>query len=126
MLYRQEPHVPRMSSMGEPRIKEIPALESPKIRYAATYYDGIILSPERLSLEFCWMPKKKANMPGSLNYVSMVSGNGDRVTLKDDVTGQILILHHAWLSTRPVPGSMERTGGLACQRITLAPLKART
>lgn len=69
-------------------LKKFPRL-NPKIRYAATYYDGIILSPERLSLEVLLDAEKEGEHARSLNYVSMVSGNGDRVTLKDDVTGQI-------------------------------------
>ena len=68
-------------------LKKYPRL-NPKIRYAATYYDGIILSPERLSLELLLDAEKEGSHARSLNYVSLVSGNVDNVTLKDEVSGQ--------------------------------------
>jgi glycerol-3-phosphate dehydrogenase len=61
---------------------------NPKIRYAATYYDGIILSPERLSLELLLDAEKEGNHARSLNYVSLVSDNGAKVILKDEVSGK--------------------------------------
>ena len=68
-------------------LKKYPRL-NPKIRYAATYYDGIILSPERLSLELLLDAEKEGEQARSLNYVSMVCGNGDKVTLRDEVSSQ--------------------------------------
>ena len=68
-------------------LKKYPHL-NPKIRYAATYYDGIILSPERLSLELLFDAEKEGSHARALNYVSMVSGSGDKVTLRDEVSGQ--------------------------------------
>jgi glycerol-3-phosphate dehydrogenase len=70
-------------------LKKYPRL-NPKIQYAATYYDGIILSPERLSLQLLLDAEKECSHARSLNYVSMVSGNGGQVTLKDEVSGQTL------------------------------------
>jgi len=68
-------------------LKKYPRL-NPKIRYAATYYDGIILSPERLSLQLLLDAEKEGSHARALNYVSMVGGNGDQVSLKDEVSGQ--------------------------------------
>jgi glycerol-3-phosphate dehydrogenase len=68
-------------------LKKYPRL-NPSIRYAATYYDGIILSPERLSIELLLDAEKEGSHARCLNYVSMVGGNGDKVTLKDEVSGQ--------------------------------------
>jgi glycerol-3-phosphate dehydrogenase len=68
-------------------IKKYPRL-NPKIRYAATYYDGIFLSPERLSIELLLDAEKEGSYARSLNYVSLVSGSGDKVTLKDEVSGE--------------------------------------
>jgi glycerol-3-phosphate dehydrogenase len=68
-------------------LKKYPRL-NPAIRYAATYYDGIILSPERLTLELLLNAEKEGDHARSLNYVSLVRVNGDKVTLKDEVTGQ--------------------------------------
>jgi len=68
-------------------LKKYPRL-NPAIRYAATYYDGIILSPERLTIELLLDAEKEGDHARSLNYVSLVRVNGDKVTLKDEVTGQ--------------------------------------
>jgi len=67
-------------------LKKYPRL-NPGIRYAATYYDGIILSPERLTIELLLDAEKEGDHARSLNYVSLVGGNGDKVTLKDELTG---------------------------------------
>ena len=68
-------------------LKKFPRL-NPKIRYAATYYDGILLSPERLSLEVLLDAEKEGEHARALNYVSMTSGSGDKITLKDEVGGE--------------------------------------
>ena len=68
-------------------LKKYPRL-NPEICYAATYYDGIILSPERLTLELLLDAEKEGDHARALNYVSLVGGNGNEVTLKDETTGQ--------------------------------------
>jgi glycerol-3-phosphate dehydrogenase len=68
-------------------LKKYPRL-NPGIRYAATYYDGIILSPERLTIELLLDAEKEGDHAHALNYVSLVSVKGDEVVLKDGVTGQ--------------------------------------
>ena len=70
-------------------IHKYPSL-NPQIRYAATYYDGIILSPERLTIELLIDAEKEGNHARSLNYVSL-SGTADEgaVTLRDELTGEI-------------------------------------
>lgn len=77
-------------------LKKYPRL-NPGIRYAATYYDGIILSPERLTLEVLLDAEKEGDHARSLNYVSLVSVNGNKVALKDELTGQTF-----WISPRLV------------------------
>ena len=61
---------------------------NPKIRYAATYYDGIILSPELLTLQLLLDAEKEGSHARCLNYVSLVSSDSDKVTLKDEVSGE--------------------------------------
>ncbi len=68
-------------------LKKYPRL-NPAIRYAATYYDGIILSPERLTLELLLDAEKEGSHARALNYVSLVGVEGDKVTLRDELTGQ--------------------------------------
>ncbi len=60
---------------------------NPGIRYTATYYDGLILSPERLTLELVLDAEAEGPHAKALNYVSLVSVTGDRATLKDELTG---------------------------------------
>jgi glycerol-3-phosphate dehydrogenase len=80
--------VPRHIFDGRTKaLKKYPRL-NPGIRYAATYFDGIILSPERLTIELLLDAEKEGDHARSLNYVSLIGVNGDEVTLKDEVTGQ--------------------------------------
>ena len=66
---------------------------NPKICYAATYYDGSILSPERLTVELILDGEAEGEHAHALNYVSLAGVNADIVTLKDEVTGQALDIH---------------------------------
>jgi glycerol-3-phosphate dehydrogenase len=79
--------VPRHVFEGRLRaLKKFPHL-NPGIRYAATYYDGIILSPERLTIELLLDAENEGEHAQALNYVSLVSVNGDTVTLREDLSG---------------------------------------
>ncbi|MEW5941159.1 MAG: glycerol-3-phosphate dehydrogenase/oxidase [Chloroflexota bacterium] len=51
----------------------------------AEYYDGLIQNPERLALEI--LLDGEADGGRALNYVSLVEGKGDTVTLRDELTG---------------------------------------
>jgi glycerol-3-phosphate dehydrogenase len=68
-------------------IRKYPRI-NPVVRYTATYYDGIILSPERLTMELLLDAEKEGEHARSLNYVSLIGVSGGRATLKDEVTGQ--------------------------------------
>jgi len=59
---------------------------NPEICYAATYYDGSILSPERLTVELILDGEAEGEHAHALNYVSLAGVKGDIVTLKDEVT----------------------------------------
>jgi glycerol-3-phosphate dehydrogenase len=63
------------------------------VLYTATYYDGAILSPERLALEL--ILDAEADHPGAraLNYVSLVSAKDDQVTLRDELTNSLFTIH---------------------------------
>src|SRR5512136_1842144 len=45
---------------------------NPAVRYTATYYDGIILSPERLTLELLLDAEGEGDHARSLNYVTLI------------------------------------------------------
>jgi glycerol-3-phosphate dehydrogenase len=66
---------------------------NPEICYAATYYDGSILSPERLTVELILDGEAEGKHAHALNYISLAGVNGDIVTLKDEGTGQTFDIH---------------------------------
>jgi glycerol-3-phosphate dehydrogenase len=80
--------VPRHIFDGRTKaLKKYPRL-NPGIRYAATYYDGIILSPERLTIELLLDAEKEGEHAKALNYVSLIGVDGDTVTLRDELNQQ--------------------------------------
>jgi len=60
----------------------------PEARYTATYYDGSILSPERYTVELILDGEAEGAHAHALNYVSLVGVDDDKVTLKDELTGE--------------------------------------
>ena len=70
-------------------LNEFPGLND-EIRYVATYYDGSILSPERLTLELLLEGEAEGEHARALNYVSMQAVDGKIVNLKDEITGGIV------------------------------------
>jgi glycerol-3-phosphate dehydrogenase len=56
------------------------------IRYAATYFDGSIFSPERFTIELLLDAEAEGPHARALNYISLVAGSGDTVTLRDELT----------------------------------------
>jgi glycerol-3-phosphate dehydrogenase len=67
-------------------LKKFPRL-NPDIRYAATYYDGIILSPERLSIELLLDAEKEGDHARSINYITLTGVEDGSVTLQDEMSG---------------------------------------
>jgi len=65
---------------------------NPAIHYAATYYDGKISSPERLTLELILDAEAEGPHARALNYVSLISAHGGDITLRDELTGSILAI----------------------------------
>jgi glycerol-3-phosphate dehydrogenase len=61
---------------------------NPKIRFAATYYDGAMVSPERLALEILLDGEKEGDHAQALNYVRAVGAKGNSVQLKDEISGE--------------------------------------
>jgi glycerol-3-phosphate dehydrogenase len=67
-------------------LRKYPQL-NPAINFTATYYDGLILSPERLTLELVLDAEKEGDHARALNYVSLAGIKDKTVTLKDELTG---------------------------------------
>jgi glycerol-3-phosphate dehydrogenase len=64
-----------------------PAL-NPSIVCTATYYDAWMPYPERICLELILDAEAMSPQARALNYVKVVSGQGDTVTLCDDLSGE--------------------------------------
>ena len=62
----------------------------PEIVCTATYYDAWISYPERLCLELVQDAESQCSAAHALNYVRLVSANGDTVVLEDEIAGQKL------------------------------------
>jgi glycerol-3-phosphate dehydrogenase len=60
----------------------------PDVRYTATYYDGSILSPERYAIELILDAEAEGPHAHALNYVSFSGVDGNKVILKDELTGE--------------------------------------
>lgn len=80
--------VPRHAFRGRAESLKLWPRLNPDVRATATYYDGSILNPERLALEV--MLDGEADGGRALNYVSLVGGQGNAVTLRDELTGAVL------------------------------------
>ena len=62
------------------------------VRYSATYYDAWIKAPERLGVELVLDAENSNAAALALNYVSLVESDGERVTLRDNLTNAIFTL----------------------------------
>jgi glycerol-3-phosphate dehydrogenase len=78
--------VPRHKFRGHNESLKLWPRLNPKVLTTATYYDGSILNPERLSLEV--LLDGEADGGRALNYVSLVSAGGNQVTLRDELNGE--------------------------------------
>ncbi len=63
---------------------------NPNLLFAATYYDGGMHSPERLALEILMDGESEGNHARAVNYLSAVGSEGEKVLLKDELTGEII------------------------------------
>ena len=66
---------------------------NPEIVNTAVYYDGLISNPERLALEQVLDAEADNANARALNYVSLVSGSGNHVVLRDELTDEAFEIH---------------------------------
>ena len=59
------------------------------LRYTATYYDGAIMEPERLSIEMLLDAEVDNPNARALNYLSLAGGKLNFVSLRDEISGEI-------------------------------------
>jgi len=68
-------------------LRKWPAL-NPDIRFAATYYDGGMYSPERLAIEILMDGEAEGDHARALNYIRPVGSEGNEVLLRDEINGE--------------------------------------
>jgi glycerol-3-phosphate dehydrogenase len=73
-------------------LKNYPHLNS-KIKYAALYYDGQLLSPERMTVEVILDGEDEGEHAKALNYAALTGFNGIQAIIRDGVTGEELIVY---------------------------------
>ena len=69
-------------------LERYPKLNS-KIKYTATYYDGSMISPERLALEVLLDGLESSSDAMAINYMSLASGDPSAVEIKDEISGDV-------------------------------------
>ena len=87
---RGDNQMPKHSVINKKKSLEIWPDINPELRFAATYYDGCMQSPERLALEVLIDGVHEGTHARAVNYLSAMGKDGDQVLLKDEVTGEIL------------------------------------
>jgi glycerol-3-phosphate dehydrogenase len=65
-------------------------LLNPDIICTVTYYDAWMPYPERICIELLADGQAASQQARALNYVAAVGGEGDTVTLRDELTGEML------------------------------------
>jgi glycerol-3-phosphate dehydrogenase len=81
--------VPRHSFQSGPAARQRTPALNPDVRYAATYFDGAILQPERLCIEMVLDGESAGDNARALNYVSLHSADDTQVVLKDELSGEL-------------------------------------
>jgi len=87
---RKQKTVPRHKFYNrEKAIADYPYLNE-KIKYAALYYDGQLLSPERMTVEIILDGEDEGPHARALNYTSLTSYDDNNVILRDESTGNLI------------------------------------
>lgn len=87
--YKQKT-VPRHKFFGKKEaLTRYPHLNE-NIKYAALYYDGQLLSPERMTVEIILDGEDEGNHAKALNYASFEKFEGESVLIKDEETGKMI------------------------------------
>ena len=90
---RKQKTVPRHKFYSrEEALKNYPHLNS-KIKYAALYYDGQLLSPERMTVEIILDGEDEGVHAKALNYTALTDFDGTYALLRDVVNGEEFIVH---------------------------------
>jgi len=82
------PHVFRNKSES---LSLFPSL-NPEIIYTGTYYDGSMPSPERIAVELIQDAVNANDCAIPLNYVGLASAGGNTLSLRDELSGEVIHL----------------------------------
>lgn len=91
---------------------------APWVKYSASYYDAWISAPERLGFELVEDAERACSDALALNYMQLISSDGESVTLKDTLSGEQFRLQ---------PHVLVNAGGAWIDRLNqqIAPKSAR-
>jgi len=67
-------------------------LLNPNVVCTATYYDARVACPERLCLELILDAEAAFSQAHALNYARVIGAEGDAVTLRDEISGENLVI----------------------------------
>ena len=80
--------VPKHQVAGKKKaLAKYPAL-NPDVEYLATYYDGIMPSPERICIDMLRDAQEAHERAVALNYVTAVSASNNQIMLRDEETAE--------------------------------------
>lgn len=86
---RAQKTVPPHRFVGRKKaLQEFPGMNA-DVRFVATYYDGSIISPERLTVELLLEGEAEGEHARAINYVSLLNVIDRSVELKDEMTGGV-------------------------------------
>lgn len=89
---RKQKTVPKHKFFGrEETLRRYPHLNE-KVKYSALYYDGQLLSPERMTVEIILDGEDEGPHAKALNYCSFEKLGESGVTLKDQESGEQLVV----------------------------------
>ena len=87
---RKQKTVPRHKFFGRSEaLARYPHLNE-KTKYAALYYDGQLLSPERMTVEIILDGEDEGEHAKALNYATFTKAENGAVQIKDEDTGEML------------------------------------
>jgi glycerol-3-phosphate dehydrogenase len=90
---RKQKTVPRHKFFGRSEaLARYPFLNE-KIKYAALYYDGQLLSPERMTVEIILDGEDEGDHAKALNYASFNKIENGHVVIKDEETGEFITVN---------------------------------
>lgn len=87
---RKQKTVPTHKFFGRSEALERYPYLNDKIKYAALYYDGHLLSPERMTVEIILDGEEEGDHAKALNYASFNKIENGQVVIKDEETGDLI------------------------------------